>query len=75
MATTGHLSANLQVTIWWEPRNPNVIKICTGDRRFVNDNGGRPGLWISVRRDNPNLWNCLARALAAAGQSAPALVS
>lgn len=75
MAATGHLSANLQVTIWWKPRNPNVIKICTGDRRFVNDNGGRPGLWISVRRDNPNLWNRLARALAAAGQLAPALVS
>lgn len=35
----------------------------------------RAGLWISVRRDNPNLWNRLARALAAVGQPAPALVS
>jgi hypothetical protein len=70
---TGHLNLNLKTTIWWEPGRPNVIKICTGDPRFTDEEGGRPGLWISVRRcqRNRNLWNRLARALAAAGQPAP----
>lgn len=50
--------------------------VCTGDRRFVNDEGGKPGLWIPVRRcecDRKN-WNRLARALADAGQPAPPLM-
>jgi hypothetical protein len=53
-----------------------VIKICTGDRRFVNDEGGKPGLWISIRRcqRNRNNWNRLARAIAAAGQPSPPLI-
>lgn len=75
MAESGYLNWNIRVTIWWEPRRPNVIKICTGDPRFVNDDGGRPGLWISVKRDTPILWNRLARALAELGQPAPPLVS
>jgi hypothetical protein len=73
---TGHLNFSMRTTIWWEPRCPNVIKICTGDPRFVNDEGGKPGLWISVRRcqrDRKN-WNRLARALADAGQLAPPLM-
>lgn len=37
---TGHLNFNMKTTIWWEPRCPNVIKVCTGDPRFVNDEGG-----------------------------------
>jgi len=45
---TGHLNFNMRTTIWWEPKRPNVIKICTGDPRFVNDEGGKPGLWIPV---------------------------
>jgi hypothetical protein len=72
--TSSSVYMNIRFTIWWEPENPNVIKMCTGDPRFVNDEGGRPGLWISVRRDNPNLWNRLARALAGADQPAPPLV-
>ena len=40
---TGHLNFDMKTTIWWEPRCPNVIKICTGDPRFVNDQGGKPG--------------------------------
>lgn len=32
------MNITLKVTIWWEERHPDVvIKICTGDRRFVND--------------------------------------
>lgn len=53
-----------------------MIKICTGDSRFVNDQGGMPGLWIPVRRcqrDRKN-WNRLARALVAASQLAPPLM-
>ena len=43
MASSSFVSWNISFTIWWEPRNPNVIKMCTGDPRFVNDEGGRPG--------------------------------
>jgi hypothetical protein len=74
------MNITLKVTIWWEERCPNVIKICTGDGRFVNDEGGRPGLWISVRRTRRGrvLWNRLARPLAAEaqlrGQPGPQLV-
>ena len=38
------MNITLKVTIWWEERHPNVIKICTGDRRFVNDQGAKHGL-------------------------------
>jgi hypothetical protein len=64
---SSHIHVNPWLTIWWEPRRPNVIKICTGDRRFVNDEGRKPGLWISIRRcqRNRNNWNRLARAIAA----------
>ncbi len=53
-----------------------MIKICTGDPRFTDEEGGRPGLRISVRRcqRNRNLWNRLAQALAAVGQPAPPLI-
>jgi hypothetical protein len=73
---TGHLNFDMRTTIWWEPKRPNVIKICTGDPRFVDDEGGKPGLWLPVRRcqrDRKN-WNRLARALADAGQLAPPLM-
>jgi hypothetical protein len=70
------INTTLKVTIWWEEKRPNVIKICAADPRFVNDEGGRRGLWISVRRSQRgrNLWNRLARALAATGQPAPPLM-
>ena len=73
---TGHLNFKMRTTVWWEPRRPNVINICTGDRRFVNDEGGKPGLWLKVRRCQRNRkdWNRLARALADAGQLAPPLM-
>lgn len=73
---SSHIHVNPWLTIWWEPRRPNVIKICTGDRRFVNDEGRKPGLWISIRRcqRNRNNWNRLARAIAAEGQPAPPLI-
>ena len=73
---TGHLNFKADWTVWWEPHRPNVIKVCTGDPRFVNDEGRKPGLWISVRRSERNLnnWNRLARALADAGQLAPPLM-
>ena len=29
---------------------PNVIKTYLADPRFVNDEGRKPGLWISIRR-------------------------
>jgi hypothetical protein len=69
---TGHIY--IKATIWWEPRRPNVIKICVKDRRFVNDEGGKAGLWVPVKRSDRNNWNRCARALAAAGQPAPPLV-
>jgi hypothetical protein len=74
---TGHLNFDMKTTIWWEPRCPNVIKICTGDPRFVNDQGGKPGLWIPIKRceHNRKNWNRLARALADAGQLAPPLMT
>ena len=73
---TGHLNFGLNVTIWWYPPRPNVINVCSGDPRFVDDDGGKPGLWISVRRceRDRKIWNRLARALAAAGQPAPTLM-
>ncbi len=81
MASSSFVSLDISFTIWWEPRNPNVIKMCTGDPRFVNDEGGRPGLWITFsssprsRHYNPAYFNRLARALADAGQPGPPLVS
>jgi hypothetical protein len=76
MASTGHLNWQVSLTIWWEPGRPDVINVCSGDRRLVSDHGGRPGLWIKVRRSSQNrsAWNRLAQALAEAGQSAPPLV-
>jgi hypothetical protein len=73
---SGHLYSKAGFTIWWEPKRPNVIKVCTGDRRFVDDEGRKPGLWIPIRRCERNRknWNRLARALAAAGQPAPPLM-
>ena len=72
---SSHIHVKPWLTIWWEPRRPNVIKICTGDRRFVNDEGRKPGLWISIRRcqGNRNNWNRLARAIAAEGSAGPGL--
>jgi hypothetical protein len=75
------MNITLKVTISWEERSPNVIKIYTGDRRFVNDEGAKPGLWISVRRIRRwcILWNRLARPLAAEaqrkGRSGPQLMT
>jgi hypothetical protein len=37
---TGHINIDMKTTFWWEPRSPNVINVCTGDARFVNDEGG-----------------------------------
>jgi hypothetical protein len=71
---TGHIYVKAGLTIWWEPKRPDVIKICLSDRRFVDDEGGRAGLGIPVKRSDRNNWNRLARALAAAGQLAPPLV-
>ena len=64
------MNITLKATIWWEERRPDVIKICTGDRRFVDDQGARHGLWISIRRTRRGrvLWNRLARPLAAEAQ-------
>ena len=74
---SSHMYINPRLTIWWEPKRPNVIKICAADPRFVNDEGRKPGLWIPIRRcqRDRNNWNRLARALAAAGQPAPPLMS
>ncbi len=76
MASTGHLNWLISLTIWWEPSRPDVINVCSGDYRLINDNGGRPGLWLKVRRSSQNrsAWNRLARALAEAGQPAPLLM-
>jgi hypothetical protein len=65
------MNITLKVTIWWEERYPDVINICTGDRRFVNDEGARHGLWISIRRARRGrvLWNRLARLPAGAAPS------
>jgi hypothetical protein len=73
---TGYLNCTMKITIWWELHRPDVINICTGDRRFVNDEGGRPGLWLKVKRRQRSrvLWNRLARALADAGQPSPPLI-
>jgi len=75
MAKTGFINFKPKKgTVWWEPDKPNVIKLCIDDTRFVNDEGARPGLWISVKSSDRNNWNRLARALAAAGQLAPPLI-
>lgn len=73
---TGYLNFNMKTTVWWERRYPNVINVCTGDPRFVNDEGGKPGLWLKVRRNQHDRkdWNRLARALADAGQPAPTVM-
>jgi hypothetical protein len=44
MASSSFVGWDISFTIWWEPRNPNVIKMCTGDPRFVNADfhAGRP---------------------------------
>ena len=74
---TGHLNFDMRTHhLAGSPKRPNVIKICTGNPRFVDDEGGKPGLWIPVRRcqrDRKN-WNRLTRALADAGQLAPPLM-
>jgi hypothetical protein len=50
MAKTGFINFDAKTTVWWEPSKPNVIKVCIDDARFVNDEGGKPGLWISIKR-------------------------
>ncbi len=73
MPKTGFINFDAKTTVWWEPSKPNVIKVCINDARFVNDEGRKPGLWISVKRSDRNNWNRLARALADAGRPAPSL--
>jgi hypothetical protein len=51
-----------------------MIKVCSADPQFANDDGERAGLWISVKRGDRNDWNRLARPLAAADKPAPPLV-
>jgi hypothetical protein len=75
------INTSLDATFWWEERRPNVIKICSDDERFVNDEGAKPGLWISVKRTRRGrvLWNRLARPLAAEaerrGRPGPPLIT
>jgi hypothetical protein len=44
-ARTGFLNWDTSITIWWDPRSSNVINVCSGERRLVNDEGRRPGFW------------------------------
>lgn len=74
MAESGFINFNpKKVTVWWEPHRPNMIKVCIDDAWFVNDDGQKPGLWLPIRRSDPNNWNRLARALHEAGRPAPPL--
>lgn len=41
MTASSFFHMEIGFTIWWEPGNPNVIKMGTGDPRFVNDDGPR----------------------------------
>lgn len=50
MAKTEFINFDAKTTVWWEPSKPTVIKVCINDVRFVNDDGRKPGLWISIKR-------------------------
>lgn len=68
-------NGDVNLTIWWDPQSPNVINVCTGDPRFVDDEGGRPGFWLNVRPADRKQWNRLARALREAGHAGPPLAA
>jgi hypothetical protein len=74
MAKSGFINFHpKKITLWCERSKPDVIKLCIDDGRFVNDEGAKAGMWISIHRSDRNNWNRAVRALIAAGQYAPSL--
>ncbi|MGH3302539.1 MAG: hypothetical protein ACRDOK_12805 [Streptosporangiaceae bacterium] len=66
----GQLNYTMKPTIWWDPTQPHVLKVCTGDARSTDENGGKPGLWITVKR-GCRAFERIARALRDSGQPHP----
>lgn len=66
--------------IFWQPSQPDRIHMATNDERFVDEDGGKPGIRVVFSSNprsvdyNPSTFNRLARALAVAGAAAPAEV-
>lgn len=81
-----HVATDPQHTfsIWWDPDQPDRIRVATVDPQFVDENGERPGLQIVFSANpksadfNPANFNRCARALQESakvtGLPAPSLV-
>jgi hypothetical protein len=63
---TGRLNIDLNTTIWWHLGQPDVINVCSGDRRLAGENGCAPGLWLKANRGSKQFYG-LAKALATLG--------
>jgi hypothetical protein len=65
------------LTVWWNRDEPDRINLATNNPAIVDDDGGKPGLWIAVSSNprsadyNPNNFNRLGRWLADHGKPAP----
>jgi hypothetical protein len=66
-----------KITVWWQESQPDRVHVTTGDPRFVDGEGGKPGLRVVISSNpksadyNPSNFNRVARALRDAGISAP----
>jgi hypothetical protein len=64
-------------TLWFDQKAGDSIHLTTGDHRFVDEHGERPGLRIVFSSNpnsadyNPGNFNRSARVLKAAGKAAP----
>ena len=66
-----------QVTVTWNPKAPRRMLLATGDPRFTDENGGKPGLRTIFSANpksadyDPAQFNRIARAMRSAGLDAP----
>jgi hypothetical protein len=76
-AARTHILVTIAFTLWWREDEPDRIVLSTGDPRFSEEDGTRPGLWITFsanRRSadyDPKNYNRCVRFLRSQGIAAP----
>jgi hypothetical protein len=77
MPVRTHVLVTITFTLWWREDEPDRIMLNTGDPRFTEEDGTRPGLWITFSENsrsadyNPGNYNRFVRFLRGQGIAAP----